>query len=241
MERTVDIQKSFTFPFEDKDWITKLGLGALISLIPILNFSWTGYMVEIIRNVCDGAMQPLPTWDDIGKKFTDGLILFAAGLIYGLPALLLLGIPTFLMISAGVFSGDRGMQDISQILASVGGVLFFAVICVVVVYSLLLSVVYPAILVIFAHEGTFAACFKFGEIMQLINRNSGAFFSAWGMSIVAALLVGVVVSIVTAVVGWIPCIGWIVSLVATFGSTVYITSVQSHLFGQLGAAAAGNS
>jgi len=47
----MNIGKSFSFMFEDKQWVSKLGLGALITFIPILNFAWTGYMVGVIRNV----------------------------------------------------------------------------------------------------------------------------------------------------------------------------------------------
>ena len=73
----MDAEKSFTFPFEDTEWVSKLGLGALISMVPILNFAWSGYLVDIIRNVMNNDAEPLPTWDDLGKKFNDGLILFA--------------------------------------------------------------------------------------------------------------------------------------------------------------------
>ena len=95
----MDIQKSFSYPFEDSQGLPKLGLGALISLVPILGLAWSGYMVGIIRNVMAGSNEPLPTWDDIGRKFTDGLILFAAGLIYALP-LLLLGATAFGIFTA---------------------------------------------------------------------------------------------------------------------------------------------
>jgi ABC-type enterochelin transport system permease subunit len=130
------------------------------------------------------------------------------------------------------------MQDLTQIIASVGGALFFAAICGTLLYSLLLSVILPAIQVIFAREGTFASCFKFGEAMKLINRNLGAFLTAWGISIVGAILVGMIASIVTAMIGWIPCIGWIITLVLTFAPGIYLASVYSHLFGQFGRIAA---
>ncbi|MCK4900594.1 MAG: hypothetical protein KAS38_17565, partial [Anaerolineales bacterium] len=64
----MDIGKSFTFSFEDKDWITKYLLGALISAIPILNFAWMGYMIELIVNVADDVPSPLPDWSDLGDK-----------------------------------------------------------------------------------------------------------------------------------------------------------------------------
>jgi hypothetical protein len=81
----MNIGKSFSFPFEDKQWISKLGLGAVITLVPILNFAWTGYIVQLTRNVMNNEQEPLPTWDDIGKKLTEGLILALAGLVYFLP------------------------------------------------------------------------------------------------------------------------------------------------------------
>ena len=85
----MDAEKSFTFPFEDKEWISKLGLGAVIGIVPILNFAWSGYLVDIIRNVMNQRdSKPLPTWDDLDKKFNEGLILFGAGLVYAPPILI---------------------------------------------------------------------------------------------------------------------------------------------------------
>lgn len=230
----MDIQKAFSFQFEDREWINKLGLGALITLIPVLNFAWSGYMVGIIRNVMDGTVPQLPTWDDLGKKFTDGLVLAAAGLIYALPILLLIGIPGTILVFSGILSGNQELQSVSQILAGLGGVLGVALLCVLVLYGLGLSIVYPAILLIFAREGTFASCFQFKRIMDLITRNSGPFFTLWGLSILAALLVGMLVSFATAVIGWIPCVGWVAGIVITLGSTVYSTSLHAHLVGQFG-------
>jgi len=83
----MDIGKSFSYPFEDKQWVSKMGLGAVISLVPILNFAMTGYMIQIVRNLMDCALEPLPNWDDLGKKFMDGVMLVLAGLVYGLSLL----------------------------------------------------------------------------------------------------------------------------------------------------------
>jgi hypothetical protein len=113
--------------------------------------------------------------------------------------------------------------------------------CGFLVYGLFLSIIYPAILVLFAREGTFASCFKFRQVIDLISKNSGPFFTAWGVSLLAALGVGFVGGIVGAVLGWIPCLGWIVVMVISLGSTVYATSVYAHLFGQFGSIAAGQA
>ena len=233
----MDIGKSFSFPFEDKQWITKLGLGAVITLVPILNFAWSGYMVELLRNVMDGKQEPLPNWDDIGKKLVDGLILAVAGLVYALPMLIVICLPMGFMVVPAILSGSGDMQEIATAIAGAGSVLFLCLLCVFILYALALSVVYPAILIVFAREGTFASCFKFREVIDLISKNAGNFFTAWGISLAAALGVGFIAGIVSGVIGWIPCVGWVVALVASMGSTVYATAVYAHLFGQFGAEA----
>jgi hypothetical protein len=110
---------------------------------------------------------------------------------------------------------------------------------VTVIYSLALSVIYPALLVRFAREGTFAACFNFRAAFELINRHAGPFFTAWGLSLGAGLGVGLVVGLVNGLVGWIPCLGWVVALVLGLGSTAYITTFYAHLFGQFAIEAGG--
>lgn len=233
----MDIGKSFSYAFEDKQWISKLGLGAVIALIPILNFAWSGYMVGIIRNVMNSEPEPLPTWDDIGKKFNDGLILFLAGLVYALPMLIVICLPLSFMVVPAVLANNGKMQDVAQALVGAGSILFLCLLCVFFVYALFLSVVYPAILVIFTREGTFASCFKFREVFDLIGKNTSPFFTAWGISIGAGLVIGLVVGMVQAILNIIPCIGQIISLVLTMGIVVYTTSIYAHLFGQFGRSA----
>lgn len=230
----MDAEKAFSYPFEDKDWLTKLGLGAIISVIPILNLAWSGYLVGIIRNVINRTGEPLPTWDDLDKKFTDGLILFGAGLIYASPILIALCLPLGIRASSGLFSGNSELQDIGRTLTEAGGVLFFCLLGVLLLYGLVLSILFPAILVLFAREGTFASCLRIREAFSLISRNATAFLKAWGFSLIAGIGVGLLVWFVSLVVGWIPCIGWIVGFVLSIGSGVYSTAVYAHLFGQFG-------
>jgi hypothetical protein len=237
----MNVGKSFTFPFEDKQWISKLGMGAVVAMVPILNFAWSGYMVGIIQNVMNNVQEPLPNWDDIGKKFTDGLILFAVGLVYALPMLVAICLPLSIMIVPAILAGNGNMQEFSRAIAGVGSALFFCLLCVFTIYGLVLSVVYPAILVIFAREGTFASCFKFREVFNLIGRNAGSFFTAWGVSIGASLVVGFVAGIVQVVLNIIPCIGQIISFVLTLGIVVYTSAVYAHLFGQFGNEAFGRN
>jgi hypothetical protein len=230
----MDAGKSFSFPFEDRDWPSKLSLGALISIVPVLNFAWSGYLVGIIRNVMNNSTELLPTWDDLGKKFNEGLILFGASLIYAFPLLIAVCLPLGVSASSDLFAGNSNFQDLSQRLIEAGGALLFCMLCFLVVYGLVLSIAYPAILVLFAREGTFASCFKLGEAFRMISRNPAAFFTAWGISLVASIGVGLITGFVNLIFSWVPCIGWIVGMVLSFATGAYITAVYAHLFGQFG-------
>lgn len=230
----MNISKSFSFAFEDQQWVSKFGLGALITLVPILNFAWTGYMVELMRNVMNNTAKPLPSWDDIGRKFSDGLILVLAGLVYALPILVVACLPLSIMIIPAILSGNADTESIANAIAGVGSAVFFCLLCVFMIYALALSVVYPAILVLYAREGTFAACFKFREVFDLIGKNSSPFFTAWAVNIGVSFAVSFVVGIAQTILSFIPCLGWIAALVLTFGVIIYTSVVYAHLFGQFG-------
>jgi hypothetical protein len=236
----MNIEKSFRFPFEDKQWTSKLGLGALITMVPILNFAWSGYLVDIIRNVMNNTTEPLPSWDDLGQKLSDGLILFAAGLVYASPILILMCLPLSMMAFSDLMAGNNHMDDLTHLISGAGGILFSGLLCLFFLYAIALSVIYPAILVMFSREGTFSSCFKLREAFDMISQNAAPFFTAWGLSLAGGLGVGLVIGMLNLFVGWIPCIGWVASLALSLGSGVYIGTVYAHLFGQFGALVYGN-
>jgi hypothetical protein len=232
----MNINKVFSYQFEDKQWISKLGIGAVITFVPVLNFALSGYIVGIIRNVMQDSVEPLPNWDDLGKKLTDGLILFAAGLIYALP-LIIIFLPLGMLAVSSFLSGNHNLQDMGRLVAGAGSVLLFCLSCFIIIYVLALSVVYPAILVMFARQGTFSSCFKFRELYEMITRNAGPYFTAWIVYFGAALVLGAVLGFINIIVAWIPCIGWIASFVISMASTIYLVTVYAHLFGQFSAIA----
>ena len=236
----MNIGKSFSFMFEDKQWISKLGLGALLSFIPILNFALLGYMVDLMRNVMKDAQEPLPTWDDFGKKLTDGLLLTLASLVYALPIIVVFCLPLSFMIVPAILAGETDMQGLAEAIAGIGSALFVCLLCVFMIYSLALSVIYPAILILYAREGTLASCFKFRDVFELISKNSGPFLTAWGVSIAASMGVSFIVSAAQVVLNFIPCLGTIVAFALTFIVISYTYAVYSHLFGQFGRTAYGS-
>ncbi len=235
----MDIGKSFSYQTEDKQWITKLGRGALISLVPILNVALTGYMLGIIRSVAANDAEPLPDWNDLGEKFRAGLILAAASLVYAAPILIVVCLPFGILALSGVVSQNSNWHDIGRVIAGAGGVLFSCLLWLFILYILLFSIIHPVILVIFSREGTFASCFKLAEIFRIISHNAGPFFTTWIVTVVGGFAVGLTVGFVNLVVGWIPCLGWIASLLLGLGAALYIITADAHLFGQFRIAAFG--
>jgi hypothetical protein len=75
----VDIGRAFTFPFDDEDWVGKLVMvivWTLVAAIPLIGLvgaaALAGYVVELLRNMRRGDENPLPRWDNLGEKITDG-------------------------------------------------------------------------------------------------------------------------------------------------------------------------
>jgi len=237
----MDLRKAFIYSFEDEDWVSKLGIGLAISLVPILNFAWIGYIIDIMRNVIKGEPKVLPGWDNLGEKFMDGLMLYLASLVYALPALLLIGIPMVIMIVPALLSSSGNMQNVANALFAAGGFVYLCLSCILLLYGLALSVVYPAIFVEYARQGTFVSCFQFKAIFTLIQNNVGPFFTAWGIYLATAIGSGIAIGIVGGILGLIPCLGGIVAFIIGLALGVYTSLVYAHLFGQFSIIEAGST
>ena len=228
----MNIEKSLTYVFEDEEWLMKLGLGTLITMVPVLNFAWTGYVTEIMRNVGARSLRPLPTWDDLGTLLVDGFSIFIARLIYALPALLMLFAPLVLMILPALSSN----QDVQSVLAIISGGTALLLFVGFFLYLLLLSFFAPAVQLNYARHRTFGACFQVGQILQLVSTNLSNYVIAWISLSVLNLGVYLIFSLVSGFVGLIPCIGVMLSLalipVYLFAG-MWMGTVSAYLFGQL--------
>jgi hypothetical protein len=231
----MNIQKALSYPFEDKQWTGKVGIGVLISIVPILNFAWLGYIIELMRQVIKGNPLPMPDWNNLGKKIMDGLFLFLAGFVYALPVILLIGVPLTVMIVPAILAGNSNNQNIANAIATAGSMVVMCLTCVFLLYALALSVLFPAIYVEYATKGTFASCFNFKDIFAQIGKNTGVYFTAWGVYLGVAIGASLVGGIIGSLLGWIPCLGQLIAVVVGVASGIYALLVFAHLFGQYGA------
>ena len=228
----MDISRALTFTFDDKEWTSKLGVGALLSFVPVLNFAWLGYTVQLVRNVEAGQPLPLPSWEDLDKKLIDGLKLAAAMFIYSAPLFAMLFIPMALFVLPALTRNE----DLQSVLAAVGVAGFLGGMCVMLLYGLALGFVYPAIQLHYAHTGTFAACFQWGRIIALIREHSSNYLAAWALSLVVGLVFSFAISAFSGLVGWIPCIGFVLILLVipiSLAGGLWVACVHAYLIGQI--------
>jgi len=190
----MDIGKSFGFMFKDESWVSRVLIGGLLGLVPILNFVIYGYMLEVIKNVSEDRELPLPTWDDFGGKFMRGLMVVIAGLIYSIP-LIVIWVVYFVavMLMGGVASSGEQMSNAGGGLFLVCGI---PVCCISLIYGIVvyLFIMCPG-LMRYADSGEFGVFFRFAENFKLATANLGQYVVMLLVILVASLagIVGVVV------------------------------------------------
>lgn len=203
----VDVGKSFTFVFEDEDWVIKVLVGGLVNLVPIVNLAVAGYAVRTLRNVARREPRPLPDWRDLGDFFVEGAAVFVASLVYFSPLIVLALLAAIL---GAVFVG----QGNGLVVGGLGLLAFVAA-----VYGLLVALWFPAATAIYAACGDFAVFFRLGEIWELIIRDLGGYVAALVASLAAFIAAGVIGGLLFGV--GVAFAGFIAAL------------VSAHLFGQL--------
>ena len=205
----MDIAKAFTYIFDDESWITKILIGGILGIIPIVNFAVFGYMVETLRNVAQGLERPLPEWSGFGEKFVKGLMVLVIGFIYSIPLFLLMG--CFWAATLAVGGAEGNQENLLALLSIVQG-------CLALPYGLVIGVLLPAILVNYAVTGELGSAFRFGELFGFITGNLGNY-------IIAILL--------TWLAGLIASLGVIACGVGVLFTSFWGNLVMAHLYGQL--------
>lgn len=224
----MELGKSVTYIFQDKRWPTKLLIGWLVSLVPILNFAFTGYVTQTIRNVEQRMDDPMPEWDDFGKKFVLGFYIWLAGIVYAIPIILI----SIIFVVPVAIAGEGNVSDtMGTIMAGTG----LVVSCVIILYSLALSLLLPAANINLARKETLGSVFEIGEFFRIFRANTGDYLVAWIMTLVWSIVIGVIAGLLVAVLLVIPCIGWIAAFLIGAVVSVAVPLVYAHLFGQVAA------
>lgn len=221
----MEFGKAFTYPFEDQEWLKKLGIAggiAILSLVlsvvivGIAGFILlSGWMLEIVRRVINRDPVPLPDWNDFGAYFSKGLQAFVVGLVYSLPAILIGACVGLLPLALGIDPTTSSGSSDSMTTAYTVATLCLN--CLSGLYSLFLGIVLPAALGRLAATGQVGSAFRFGEVFGLVRAAPVAYI---------LVLVGGIVSSFISGLGVILCV---IGLVITIP---YGMAINGHLYGQ---------
>lgn len=90
MSININVGQSFRFITEDRQWLQKIGFGAIGMLIPFVGAMTQ--VVETARNVAQGKPDPLPVWkmdETLGPRLMYGVYAFLISLIYAIPMIII--------------------------------------------------------------------------------------------------------------------------------------------------------
>ncbi|MCX7681557.1 MAG: DUF4013 domain-containing protein [Anaerolineae bacterium] len=212
----MDIGKALGFVFEDEKWIGKILLGILIALIPVFGqFALMGYVIAILRNVMAGHPRPLPEWNNLGGYFMDGLKFWVVTIVYSIPLLILLCPIIFIVVLP--LLGDNGKEALTGLAL----VLSIGIGCLAMLYSILVTLMTPALQIRYAATGEIGQCLRIGEMFRFT-------FSNLGNIIIATLILVVLYSFV------LPLVSAITLGLLAPPAIIWMTASYAHLLGQIG-------
>ncbi len=209
----LDIGRAFGFITEDESWISKILIGGLLQIIPIVGLiALLGYTFEVARNVAQGRPRPLPDWSNFGDKLVKGLYGLVISLVYAIPIAILIFILFFVIALAGAASGDSD---------AAGGVVALLILCLyplLFVVALAVQILVFAAYVRFIQTDSLATALRFGEVLGIVRATPGRWVIVFLVYLLCALVGGL---------GSIACgIGALFTL-------VYSQAAFGHVLGQI--------
>jgi hypothetical protein len=169
---SLDFGRCLGFFFQDPNWVQKLLVGSLFSILSFFLIGGifvAGYAARLVRRAAKGETYPLPEWDDLGGMFAEGVAVVGAYLIHIVPvvAVFMAG-----LIPTALLAGDGGEPNPAALMAMLGlfGVGFILMIAV--------GFYFTSVFTRLALEERFSAAFEVSENFSFLKRNAGNFAMA---------------------------------------------------------------
>lgn len=206
----MDISRTFNFMQQDKDWVVKLLIVGLISLIPVIGPLYlAGWMMEISKRTELGRENMLPDVD-FATYIKYGLKYWVVNLIYS--------IPIFLVSMSVSFCSSVLLTSDNAFLNFVG---FIFVLLLSVLNMLLAVAIYGltyASYIRVMNNGTIQSGLDFEIIFTMVRENFREFLILIGMGIVY---------------GFVASLGFIVCCVGILFTAPFTSAAIANLIGQL--------
>lgn len=212
----MDFVRALSFPFDDDEWLKKLGIAVLVQFIPIVGqMILQGWSFQISQRVKRGDPEALPGWDEFGEFLRQGFSITLANLIYQIPTLIFICLASFAWVLPAASSGS----DVEGLFTGLGVAATACLSCIILLYALAAAVVFFGGYVRYVDDPQLSVFFQFGENLALVREHVGDF----GMAVLYILLAGVIVSAATAITAGI----------GALVSTPFIMYFMGHILGQL--------
>src|SRR6185312_8300798 len=144
--RWMDVGRSISYVFQDPNWVKKMLIGGVLSIIPVIGtLIVAGYWIRIASNVANGYELPLPEWNDFGGDFMRGLKVAVAVFIWVVP---LIAVAVCGLVPAIVLGNSNGAAQ------SLAGVFSVAAFALIFVMSIALGFIAPIIVGRVAMQGS---------------------------------------------------------------------------------------
>ena len=216
----MEFGRAFSYIQEDPDWLKKVGVAALIFLIPLVGpITVMGWGLELTRRVIRHEPEVLPDWTNFSDYLMLGLKAWVVGLVFGLPG----GLMSICQSSFNVLVSNPDLLNnmdsatVSALTTGVG-VLMMCCGCLGFILGLAGTFVLPAALGnLVANDGDLGAAFRFNEVFGLIRAGVGPYL----MTLLGSFVVGLIVPF-----------GLIACFVGVFFTAAWGITVTSHLYGQ---------
>lgn len=203
----MDLVRAIKFPFDDENWITKVVVGTLLSLIPFVNM---GYQIGVARNVIRNRTHPLPGTDEVGQVVLDGVMGTIAALIYMLPVVLAACV-------IGAFASLIGDSDVGGLMVIC---LALLVALALMIYAIPAAAMYWIGVMRYAESGNFSEFMQFGSLLREARQHIGILV----MLLLYCLAIGLIGAVVSPLFV-VTCIG--APLLGFWGQVA-----SGHLIGQ---------
>jgi len=206
----MDIGRSIQYVFQDPNWIKKVLIGGLLTLIPFFGtLIVVGYWIRIATNVANGFDLPLPEWNDFGGDFIRGIKAAAAIFVWAIPLVILAGCGAIPSIA---LSGSNNAAS------SLAGLFTFGAFAFGFLLWIIVAFISPIIIGRVAMSNSFSSAFQVREVFIEARENLVPLLLTVAMAY--ALGIAAYFGIILCVVGY---------LFTSFLAYMML----SHLYGQL--------
>jgi hypothetical protein len=178
----MDYGSAFVYMFSSKDWPKKFVIAVAMSLIPWLGLIVvTGYALDVLRNLNQGAPDPLPDWtgDDFARWLGRGLGLTVTTLTFLLPAII--------VMVAIWFCGAFGIAAVGGDSEGLSAALWLCLCCIFLIMYFVAGLGAFVVYARYASTDRLDVGLDYAKTLQLVGENIGPLL----IIVISTLILGV--------------------------------------------------